>query len=159
MSVQAPDRAPSTPSTPAAVRPRWARTTWHAVCGGLGPLLGFAVAFAAHVRGWQPWEVLALLVGIAGFVALALPDLVVGPRRAARTAFGLLPVLGAAGGLAVAAQFLPSSWTGLVIGLIAGSAVGTTLQPILFPGLSAERDARYHRDEPVPPPGPDTYAR
>lgn len=133
-----PGREPRTPG-----QARWARSPLHVVCAGLGPVAGVIAAVYVHDLGWSLTGVLITLTVVAGVIALVVPDAIVGPRRLARVAFALLMVGTSVAGLAIAAWIWASTWPALIVGGLVGSAVGTGLQRVLFPGLTREAQDRW----------------
>jgi hypothetical protein len=127
--------------------PAWARTPLHMVYGLLSPVLGVIAALYVWNAGWSPLAVLITLAVVSGLVGLVLPELIVGPQRLLRATFGFLPVATTVGAFIIAAREGMGDWTGVSIwvGLFAagilGSAVGTSLQRVVFPRLTRERDA------------------
>jgi hypothetical protein len=116
------------------------RSPLHGVCRALGPVAGVAAALYAHDLDWTlPGVVLAFLVG-SGVVGWVLPDLIVGPRRLARLAFGLLPVAVGIGGFWLAAMAWGATWPALLVGGLIGWLLGGGLQRVLFPRLAVEAD-------------------
>lgn len=124
---------------------RWARSPRHVVCAGLGPVAGVIAAVYVHDRGWSLPATLITLAVVAGVIALVLPDAIIGPRRIARVAFGLLTVGTSVAGLVIAAVWAPT-WPALIVGGLVGSAVGTALQRMLFSGLAREAELRWRGD-------------
>jgi hypothetical protein len=149
MLVVMPVDSPASPPAPTKPRAPWARTPLHTVYGLLGPVVGGLAALYAHSGGWSPLGVLITLAVVSGVVGLVVPELIVGPHRLARATFGVLPVATTVAAFVIAAREGMADWTGTAVwvGLLAagilGSAVGTTLQRIVFPSLARERDARW----------------
>jgi hypothetical protein len=142
MSVQqAPRQEPRAPAYS-----RWARSPLHMVCAGLGPAAGVVAVVYVHDRGWSLPSVLITFAAVAGVIALGLPEAIVGPRRIARVAFGLLPVAASVAGFVLAARLWAPTWPALLVGGLVGSAVGSNLQRMLFPGLAREAEARWRGD-------------
>lgn len=103
-------------------------------------MAGVAAAIYVHELAWTlPGVVLAFLVG-SGAVGWVLPDLIVGPRRLARLAFGLLPVAVGIGGFWLASVAWGPTWPALLVGGLLGWLLGGGLQRVLFPTLAVEAD-------------------
>ena len=69
-----------------------------------------------------------------------LPDLIVGPRRLARLAFGLLPVAVGVGGFWLASAAWGPTWPALLVGGLIGWLLGGGLQRVLVPTMAVEAD-------------------
>jgi hypothetical protein len=106
------------------------------VCRALGLVAGVAAAIYAHDLDWTlPGVVLAFLVG-SGIVGWAVPDLIVGPRRLTRLAFGLLPVAVGIGGFWLGAMAWGPTWPALLVGCLIEWLLGGGLQRVLVPRLA-----------------------
>lgn len=136
---------------------RWFPSPIHAVLRLLGGVLGIGVAILIYRQYASVPLALFALGAVPGVIGYMLPHVITRPRRVARASFFLTALAASLALLYGIYAVSGNMWAAVLITVVAGSAISSTIGQLLFPAVYEEEAAEFRpwaRPEEWDAPGP-----